>query len=345
MWENGDYKGKKESTKPPKISWNNPQYVNNEQSERNIQIELCVQSESDIIETKIYVNNELKIKSPARGYGIVSSTCDYTIKKSLSLEPGKNEIVVEISNAGGSVKSDKRIVNYVRPDNTGDTKRIALVIGNANYQNSPLRNPANDAKAISAELRKLGFEVLEYTDLSQTDMKRKIREFGNKLSEEKGVGLFYFAGHGLQLNGENYIVPVDANIQKEQDVELEAVNLKRVTGEMDYAQNDMNIIILDACRNNPFVRSFRSGGNNGLATTVAPKGTFIAYATAPGSVAADGTGDNGLYTQELIKAISKPGLRIEDVFKQVRSEVYIKSGKQQVPWENSSIFGDFYFSK
>ncbi len=198
---------------------------------------------------------------------------------------------------------------------------------------------------MAAELRTMGFEVMEYTDLGQADMIKKIREFGNKLAADKGTGLFYFAGHGLQLNGENYIVPVDAMIEKEQDVELEAVNLKRVLGEMDYAQNDLNIVILDACRNNPFARSFRSGGNNGLATTIAPKGTFIAYATAPGSVASDGTGQNGLYTEELVKAMRTPGKRIEDVFKQVRNGVYEKSGKQQVPWENSSIFGDFYFKQ
>ena len=136
---------------------------------------------------------------------------------------------------------------------------------------------------------------------------------------------------------------MNALIEKEQDVELEAGNLKRVMGEMDYARNEMNIVILDACRNNPFLNNFRSSGATGLASTTAPQGSFIAYATAPGTVASDGTGQHGLYTEELLKAIRVPNQRIEDVFKQVRKNVYQRSGKKQIPWENSSIFTDFYF--
>ncbi len=345
LWENSVYVGKKESKAPPTVSWLAPQYSNSTQTDKNLTIKLCVSSESELSNMQVIVNGELKLNTGTRGYSVVSSTCDYTIEKSIALDAGTNEIVVKITNAGGTVTSDTRVVTVSSPVSQGTEKRIALVIGNAAYQTSPLRNPKNDAIAMAAELRTMGFEVMEYTDLGQADMIKKIREFGNKLAADKGTGLFYFAGHGLQLNGENYIVPVDAMIEKEQDVELEAVNLKRVLGEMDYAQNDLNIVILDACRNNPFARSFRSGGNNGLATTIAPKGTFIAYATAPGSVASDGTGQNGLYTEELVKAMRTPGKRIEDVFKQVRNGVYEKSGKQQVPWENSSIFGDFYFKQ
>jgi uncharacterized caspase-like protein len=157
--------------------------------------------------------------------------------------------------------------------------------------------------------------------------------------------LFYYAGHGIQMNGNNYLVPVDARIEKEQDVELEAVDLWRVMNELEYAQNDLNIVILDACRNNPFARSFRSGGATGLATTTAPQGTFIAYATAPGSVASDGEGKNGLYTQELLSALESRGMKIEDLFKLVRNKVAEKSGRQQIPWDASSIFTDFYFNK
>ncbi len=345
LWENSVFIGKKESKTLPAITWISPQYTNSTQIQKDIDVKLCVKSESELSNTQIFVNGILKMNVGTRGYSVVSSTCDYTIEKNIPLEVGTNQIEVKITNAGGTVSSDKRTITVSSPANTTTEKRIALVIGNSAYQTSPLRNPKNDAVTIAAELRKVGFEVMEYTDLSQADMLKNIRAFGNKLAAEKGTGLFYFAGHGLQLNGENYIVPVDAIIEKEQDVELEAVNLKRVLGEMDYAANDLNIVILDACRNNPFVRSFRSGGNNGLATTIAPKGTFIAYATAPGSVASDGTGQNGLYTEELVKAMQQPGKRIEDVFKQVRNGVYEKSGKQQVPWENSSIFGDFYFKQ
>ncbi len=247
-----------------------------------------------------------------------------------------------VENSTGSITTDVRTVNYSAVQNE---KRLALVIGNSSYKDSPLRNPVNDAKSIATELQNLGFTVMLYTDIGQDEMKKQMRAFGEKLAAQKGIGLFYFAGHGIQMGGQNFLVPVDAQIEKEQDVELEAVDLRRLTGELDYARNDLNIVILDACRNNPFARSFRSGGNSGLATTIAPQGTFIAYATAPGSVASDGTGQNGLYTEELIKALRTPGLRIEDVFKQVRVNVYSKSSQQQVPWENSSIFGDFYFKR
>ena len=224
--------------------------------------------------------------------------------------------------------------------NTG--RKVALVIGNSAYQDGPLLNPANDARAMSEALRETGFDVLEYTDVETlADMKRDIREFGHKI-ENGGVGLFYYAGHGIQVNGKNFLIPTKAEIYAEEEVEYEAVDVGFVLAQMEIARNRMNIIILDACRNNPFARSWRSAGS-GLAFINAPAGTLIAYSTAPGSVASDGTGANGLYTEELLKQIHNPGLRIEDVFKNVRSEVLKKSNNIQTPWESSSLVGDFYF--
>jgi uncharacterized caspase-like protein len=162
-------------------------------------------------------------------------------------------------------------------------KRVALVIGNGAYHDSPLRNPVNDARLMSATLKSLGFKVLTGENLNQKEMKRIIREFGQQI-KSSGVGLFYYAGHGIQSNGRNYLIPIGADITKEQDIELEALDAGYALAEMEAAQNRMNIVILDACRNNPFGRSYRSA-NRGLAQMTAPSGTFIAYATAPGSVA------------------------------------------------------------
>ena len=173
-------------------------------------------------------------------------------------------------------------------------------------------------------------------------MKRLIREFGQKL-KAGGNGLFYYAGHGVQARGRNYIIPVDADIQSEADVEDSGVDVGLVLNYMDDAQNGLNIVILDACRNNPFSRSFRSA-SEGLAQVDAPTGTLIAYATAPGRVAADGAGENGLYTSELLQAMRLPGLSATDMFMQVRAEVMKKTGNKQVPWEASSLVGSFYFS-
>jgi hypothetical protein len=223
------------------------------------------------------------------------------------------------------------------------SRRSALVIGNAAYKESPLSNPVNDAKDISQLLSELGFEVIYKQNASRAEMKSAIREFGNNIVKGD-VALFYFAGHGAQVNGENYLIPVDAVITKEEEVEYESVNAGLVLAQMASAANKLNIVILDACRNNPFARSFRSQAR-GLAQISASAGTIIAYATEPGSVAADGKGKNGLYTEELLKAIRIPGLKIEDVFKQVRIAVRNRSQGKQTPWESSSLEGDFYFTQ
>jgi len=220
-------------------------------------------------------------------------------------------------------------------------RRAALVIGNSNYASGILRNPINDARAMAKVLGDLSFDVTLRENLDQKQMKREIQSFGEKL-QEGGVGLFYYAGHGVQVNGRNYLIPVGAAIEHENQVEYEAVDMGSVLSEMDFAHARMNIVIIDACRDNPFARGFRSM-SQGLASIDAPTGTLIAYATAPGSVANDGPGENGVYTGELIKAMVQPGLKLEDVFKQVRSAVREATGGKQVPWESSSLEGDFYF--
>jgi caspase domain-containing protein len=223
-----------------------------------------------------------------------------------------------------------------------DERRTALVIGNGAYQNGPLRNPVRDAKGMARVLRGQGFEVTLLENAGQKETRRAINDFGKKL-REGSVGLFYYAGHGLQVNGRNYLVPVDAAIEEESEVEIEAVDVGAVLSRMDVARNRLNIVILDACRDNPYARSFRSQVR-GLASIDAPSGTMIAYATAPGRVARDGAGANGLYTGELLRAMTVPGLRIEDVFKQVRQSVQQQTRGEQVPWESSSLVGDFVFS-
>jgi len=223
--------------------------------------------------------------------------------------------------------------------------RIALVIGNSDYASGPLPNPANDAKLIGDELINLGFDVIARRNADQTAMKRAIQEFGARLEKAgpDSVGLFYYAGHGVQLNGRNYLIPTTAHIEREGDVEIEAVSADWVIEQMRYARNRLNIVILDACRNNPFTRSMRSV-DHGLATMDAPAGIMIAYSTAPGSVAADGTGRNSPYTEALTHAIRDLHEPVEQVFKHVRVGVMSATSGKQVPWESSSLTGDFYFA-
>jgi hypothetical protein len=238
--------------------------------------------------------------------------------------------------------AQERGFKVVQDTQNGD-QRIALIIGNSGYTDAPLINPVNDAKAMALSLKKYGFEVILKENANSIDMKKSIRDFGKKL-QGGGVGLFYYAGHGMQVKGENYLIPVGTEITNEEEVEYEAVNLGLVLAQMEVARNQMNIIILDACRNNPFAKANRSSGDKGLATVNAPTGTLIAYATAPGSVAADGSTDHGLYTQELLAQMNIPNQKIEDVFKKVRGGVVKKSEGKQIPWESSSLIGDFYFS-
>jgi hypothetical protein len=223
-------------------------------------------------------------------------------------------------------------------------ERVALVIGNSNYTHAPvLANPQNDARLMSATLQNAGFEVTELVDADYDRLKRAMLEFGRKLRDRDiEAALFYYAGHGLQVKGENYLVPVTADMSSEDEVELETINVNDFLNLMESSKAGVNIIILDACRNNPFSASGRSV-SRGLAPVDAPKGSYIAYATAPGQVALDGVDGNSPYTKALAAAINEPGLPIERVFKKARAQVQATTGESQVPWETSSITGEFYF--
>lgn len=220
-------------------------------------------------------------------------------------------------------------------------RRVALVIGNSAYKQAPLINPGNDARAVARALRDSGFTVTELRNLNQAGMRRAIRRFGDEIAKG-GAGLFFYAGHGMQIRGRNFLIPVGSDIQREDEVEDQAVDARLVLEKMASAKNPLNIVILDACRNNPFISGFRST-TVGLAAMDAPAGTLVAFSTAPGQVAADGTGDNGLYTKHLVSYMREPGLKVEDVFKRVRAAVRQESGGAQTPWENTSLELDFYF--
>ena len=222
--------------------------------------------------------------------------------------------------------------------------RRALVIGNAAYKDDPLLNPVNDAGDFARTLESLGFQVTLKTNVSQKQMKQAIREFGQALKTGGGVGLFYFAGHGVQSRGRNYLIPVGASIESEAEIEDESVDANLVLSHMDEAKNRVNIVVMDACRNNPYARSFRSA-NRGLAPMDAATGSFIAFATAPGSVAADGMGRNGIFTKHLLESLKRPDAEIERVFKRARQDVVLETRGRQTPWESSSLIGDFSFRR
>lgn len=223
--------------------------------------------------------------------------------------------------------------------------RLALVIGNSAYTSAPLSNPVNDSTLIAKGLQGAGFAVTVLTDLDQTAFKRALQAFGSQLAAAgpEAVGVFYYAGHGMQVRDRNYLIPIGAAIQRESDVDIEAVAASAVLELMADAGNRLNIVIMDACRDNPFVRSTRSSAR-GLARMDAATGVLIAYSTAPGQVALDGNGVHSPYAAALAAALRQPGLPVEQVFKAVRRQVMRDTDNQQVPWESSSLTGDFYFT-
>ena len=219
--------------------------------------------------------------------------------------------------------------------------RVALVIGNGKYLHAPLSNPPNDAADMARELKAAGFTVIERENASLKEMVLALREFGDKLGRTS-TGLFYFAGHGLQVRGRNYLVPVDADIAREDEVAFAALDVAAVMEKLDSARNPVNLVILDACRNNPFGRRLQLS-QQGLAQIEAPPGTLIAFATSPGSAADDGGGRNGLYTRHLLEQMRKPGAPVEETFRNVRAAVRKDSAGRQVPWESTSLETHFAF--
>jgi TPR repeat protein len=219
--------------------------------------------------------------------------------------------------------------------------RVALVVGNASYKGAPLLNPVNDANDVAQALRDLGFKVILLRDANTREMRQAIREWSAELRRAR-VGLFYFAGHGVQIRGNNYLLPIATELESEADVEDLAIDTGYAMRSMEESQVPVSIVILDACRNNPFSRNFRSP-SRGLAQMTAAKGTVIAFSTAPGSVAADGAGRNGTYTRHLLESLRHPDTDILKVFQRTRASVVKETAGLQVPWESTSLIGEFHF--
>ena len=243
-------------------------------------------------------------------------------------------------------------------DFTPGEVKTALVIGNGAYRQAPLKNPVNDAQAIASALKSLGFHVIQRENATQREMLEALREFSHQAARSQ-VRLLYYAGHGVQIKGRNYLMPVDAEAQSEDDIAQRGADLSEVLERLAIVKGGINLIILDACRNNPFnlapaqladSRGYRTraiGGaptTNGLAPVQAPSGTLVAFSTAPGSISIDNAMQgNSVYTKHLLAYLKIPGLPVERLFKQVRSAVAQETRQQQVPWETSSLMGEFCF--
>ncbi|MBU0489418.1 MAG: caspase family protein [Bacteroidetes bacterium] len=332
----------KQMTQAPVVKWSDPSssfFVTNGES---VLLRLAIHSIEKPGSAKLIINGKETDLSTSISKNDGDPDYKYLLEYRAGLVEGLNTIRAEISNAAGTAKSDEITVKF----ESLKGKRLALIIGNADYEHvGTLANPVNDAKDMSEALKKVGFDVILKENATQKDIKLAIDEFGLLLEEKNyEVALFFYAGHGLQYNNNNYIVPVNAVLGSENDIEYDCVAIGRIIGKMKEAEVQTSFVILDACRNNPFEKKWSSSsGSKGLAYMDAPTNTMIAYSTAPGKVAMDGSGKNGLYTSILLKQVLVPNQHIEQVFKNVRKVVEEQSEGLQTPWEVTSLKGDFYF--
>jgi len=323
------------------IGWLSPSTIETRTDADSVTIKACISSILPVTTLELFVNNKLYPSN--RGFTTTkASICNNYMEQKIKLEKGNNQIQIVAQNK--KMKAESEIRNIVYADAEFEY-RTALVIGNSKYQDSPLSNPGNDAAAMAKTLRELNFDVIEVIDGNKKMMDASSELFFEKLEQKKGIGLVFYAGHGIEVDGMNYLIPVNHKIEKSIDVPYEAISVSRLLDNMQISGTRMNILILDACRNNPLPRSSRSG-TRGLAEIPAKgSGSIIAYATAPGEVASDGAGENGLFTQELLKAIKTPGLEVGMVFRTVMANVKKLSDGKQLPWTNVSVEGEFYFTK
>ena len=325
-------------------------------TEPSREISVGIKSNSQISNAEIIVNGQT-----FRGINAVQNDgYDMKLNKNVNLQPGQNIVKVNVTNTAGTTTLEKYItynapqpqpqpnpVPVITPDIKDDYgKRLALIIGNSNYAaGQMLKNPTNDATDIANKLESLGFDVMLAVNATHEQMDMKIEEFGTK-AHQYDVALFYYAGHGIQSKGTNYLLPVDAQLQSEEQLRYRCTPTNYVLDKLDASGCKMKIVILDACRNNPFERSWHRGANSrGLSIMNAPRGTLIAYATAPGDVANDGEGRNSPYTEAILTMLNKPGVKLLDFFQGVTEQVIEATNTMQYPWTSQSITGTFYFNK
>ncbi len=325
----------------PVISWNMPEVTNVGVDNERFIIEVCIKSPSGLKSVKVYVNGENMGGDNVFKSSDADNNCNIKWQYPVILkEDLDNSIVVYAENAAGTTPSESRTIRYSR---SITEKRIALVIGNSNYgAKTPLKNPLQDANLMEATLEGLGFVVDKRTDLGLKEMNTAVREFSQKM-KDCNVALFYYAGHGVQVDGKNYLIPVDAKLATKDDCEWEAFAVEDLLQQFEKNPKNVNIAILDACRSNPFTGWVR-GEQAGFQPISKTNGMFISFATAPGSTAADGSTGNGLFTEELVKQMNvhQP---ISSVFLNTRVNVWDKSKQTQRPQEWNDLNGEFYFKK
>lgn len=334
---------------PPKkcnITWLSPKadITLNKDANTNYEVRLCLDSESEIEAINLYVNDR-KIKTSLaaseRDYFVVRCSGRF-FKKNITLKEGKNRLKLTVTNDAGVTTSSTRTIHKKSKIKPSTEKRLALVIGNSAYTVKPLKNPVNDADGVSERLESLGFKVMKYKNLGHDDMEDAIDEFKNELVNYT-TGLLYYSGHGMQVKGENYLIPVDGTrFKTPTDAKHKCVSLDYILGNMeDINGQGINLVFLDACRSSSF-RSWEKGTTNKGLNITSPKGSLVAFATSPHEVASDGVGNYGTYTAAFLNHL-KAGDSIYDILTNVKAEVSEETNGEQQPWFNASLNKVFRF--
>ena len=323
----------------PVVSWSNPATENTLVSTESFSIGACIKSPTELKSVKLLVNGSVQTEDNVFQTSNLGD-CNYNWQSSIVLKEGDNNIYVIATNIAGSTTSEKRLIK-LQPALA--ERRLALVFGNSVYKNnSVLKNPVNDANLMEGTLKELGFTVIKRLNSGKAEMESAIREFTEKLPNYN-IALFYYAGHGIQVDGKNYLIPIDAKLEKPTDCKFDAIAVNFVVDEFERYPDNTNIVILDACRNNPYA-TWARGGGEGFKAMSFTSGTIISFATSEGATAADGKGANGLYTEELVKQMAIPQ-SVYSVFMKTRVEVKKLSNNQQIPTEWNKLNGDFFFKK
>ena len=332
----GEWKNDKRNGQGTQTFANGIKYVGEFQNGKRNGQGTSYNTNGSIMGQGIWANDDLVRSAPVQ---LASQASENERLKSEAAEARRKQAEAELRLAQQLASQTKQPSPVTVQSVTPISKRVALVVGNKNYKVRPLQNSLNDADDMSASLRTSGFDVIDIRDATLPQMRTAVRQFGDKLLTHD-VGLVYYSGHGVEVKGRNYFIPVNADIQREDEIADQGLDVSLILEKMSTAGKGVNILIVDACRDDPFGRSFRST-SRGLAQMDAPRGTIIAYATSPGKVASDGDPSerNSPYTKNLVKAMQAPNKPIEQVFKEVRRAVQDETKNQQTPWENTSLEG------
>ncbi|GAB3336675.1 hypothetical protein GCM10027429_20250 [Marivirga atlantica] len=325
----------------PDLAWLNPEKPYEKTDISKYSLQVCLSSEAEVANLSLYLNE--KEIDHLNDIKLIDKKCAYNYIRNVDLGEGENTIKIILSDANGSSTFLRKIIYKPKKKSY---RGLALLIGNSKYLHTTnLENTINDATAMSEALDALGFEVILAKDLSKEEMKKTLGFYLEKL-RDYNTGIFFYAGHGIQYDGKNYMIPIDAKLEANKEIETNCFDTGRLLANMSLMELNTSVMILDACRNNPFknIGHEVSDINSGLTGTDAPAGSLVAFATAPGKTASDGNDKNGLYTQEILNTIYKQDLKVEELFKRVRVSVMSKSKNRQIPWETSSLINDFYFN-